>query len=163
MTDLARIVTTREQAHEAASAMYGCARVLIADGKRVRMACVEEEDDRSAEQNRFYWGPCLTEISEQASIEGQRYTVDAWHELFKRQYLGYEVVKVKVAGRKRPTVIRRLRSTTKLKVRPMSEYLDKLQAFAATELGVRFSARNWEEYAGRTPSRSRGKKEAQPA
>ena len=59
-----------------------------------------------------------------------------------------EVVKVKVAGRKRPTVIRRLRSTTGLSVRAMSNYLDELQAHASSELGVRFSVRDWYEYAG---------------
>ncbi len=143
-----RIVTTREQAHEAVTILYAQAKLLLADEKRVRLVCEEDQDDRSIQQNRFYWGPCLTEISQQASIFGQRYIALAWHELFKRQFLGFEIKKVAVAGRKRPTIIRRLRSTKDLKVRAMSKYLDEVQAFAAGELGVRFSVRDWQEHAG---------------
>jgi hypothetical protein len=145
-TTLVRICDTREAAHAAAQALYAQGQVLISSGKRARMTVEEQVDDRSIQQNKFYWAACLPEISDQASIAGQKYAVDAWHELFKRQFLGYEVVKVRVAGRKRATVIRRLRSTTKLKVRPMSRFLDEVQAFAAADLGVRFSVRNWQEY-----------------
>lgn len=145
------IARTREQAHEAVMRGYALAKALLADGKPVQICVGEDESDRSVQQNRFYWGPCLSEISEQARVGGQRYTTEAWHELFKRQFLGFEIEKVHVAGRKRPTVIRRLRSTAALSVRQMSEYLDKLQAFAATDLGVQFSVRNWQEHAGIQP------------
>lgn len=143
---LDRICRTKEEAHFVAKQGYAHAQAILANGRPVRVLVEEQEDDRSLQQNRFYWGPCLREISEQASIAGQRYTIDAWHELFKRQFLGYEIVKVKVAGRKKPTIIRRLRSTAKLKVKPMSKYLDELQAFAAAEFGVRFSVPGWQEY-----------------
>lgn len=154
MSDRVNVIArTREAAHEAITHGYALAKALLADGKRVSVNIGEDEDDRSIQQNRFYWGPCLTEISEQARVCGQRYTSDAWHELFKRQFLGFTIEKVLVAGRKRPTVIRRLRSTKELTVRQMSEYLDKLQAFAATELGVHFSVRDWQEHAGLQPRR----------
>lgn len=140
------ICQTREAAHDAAMRAYQHAQAVILNGQRARIQCDEHEDDRSIQQNRFYWGPCLGEIADQATLNGQRYTNEAWHELFKRMFLGYEIKKVSVAGRKRTTVIRRLRSTTRLKVKPMSTYLDKVQAFAATELGVQFSVRNWQEF-----------------
>jgi hypothetical protein len=143
-----RICRTKEQAYEAAKLGYAHAQAVIANGAPARVLVEQQEDDRTIQQNRFYWGLVLNEISEQGAIEGQRWTVDAWHELFKRQFLGYEIVKVRVAGRKRPTVIRRLRSTTKLKVRAMGNYLDQVQAFAATDLGVRFSVPKWQEYQG---------------
>jgi hypothetical protein len=145
---LDRIVHTREAAHEAASLAYAVARAALDNGKPARIVAGEHEEDRTVQQNRYYWGLCLREISEQATVGGQRYAVDAWHELFKRQFLGYEVVKVRVAGRKKPTVIRRLRSTKKLKVRAFGRYLDELQAFAATDLGVQFSVARWQDYAG---------------
>lgn len=148
MAEFTRIVTTREQAHQAITDSYAVAQALLSDGKRVRLAVATQEDDRSLRQNRYYWAACLGEISEQASINGQRWSSDAWHELFKRQFIGYEIEKVKVAGRKRTTVIRRLRSTTKLSVRAMSTYLEQVQAFAATELGVQFSLLDWQEYQG---------------
>lgn len=143
-----RICRTKEQAHEAARLGYAHAQAIVANGQPARVLVEQQEDDRTVQQNRFYWGPVLSEISEQAVIEGQRWVSEAWHELFRRQFLGYEVVKVRVAGKKRPVVIRRLRSTTKLKVRAMGNYLDQVQAFAATDLGVRFSVPKWQEYQG---------------
>lgn len=143
---LDRIVRTREAAHEAATMAYAVAKVALDNGRPARIVAEEYEEDRTLQANRYYWGPCLKEISEQATVVGQRYTVDAWHELFKRQFLGYEIIKVRVAGRKKATVIRRLRSTAKLKVKPFGKYLDEVQAFAAADMGVQFSVKHWQDY-----------------
>lgn len=145
--DFERLCADRSAAYQAARDAYSVAQNFIADDRPVWIRCTEAQDDRSTHQNRYYWGACLNEISEQARVIGQRYTIEAWHELFKRQFLGFEIVKVAVAGRKKLTVIRRLRSTSKLKVRAMSLYLEKVQAFATTELGVRFSAPTAAEHA----------------
>lgn len=141
-----RIVTNVRDAHSVASAGYTLAKRLLSNGKPVRITVKAFEDDRTLRQNRYYWGCVLKEISEQASIQGQRWTAEAWHELCKRQFLGYEITKVAVAGRRKKHVIRRLRSTTNLKVREMNEYLEKVQAFAADDLGVRFSVPHWEQW-----------------
>lgn len=140
------VVSTREGAHNVAKLAYERARMLIADGKRVRLVAEEAEDDRSIQQNRFMWGVVLKEMSEQAQINGQRWAAEAWHELGKRQFLGYEFKKTVIAGRKRKTVSKVLRSTTRLSVKRMSEYLEKLMAFAVTDLGVTFSEHRWENY-----------------
>lgn len=140
------IVTTPEQSHRAAVAAHELCKRLAADGRRARITAAEAEDDRSLQQNAFYWAVVLKETAEQATVNGQRYTAEAWHELGKRQFLGYEFKKVAVAGRKRKTVIKTLRSTTKLKVRAMSKYLEKFMAFAVTDLGVRFSETRWENH-----------------
>lgn len=146
MDVLDRVVTSREAAHEAARQAYANAQAIVLNGRPARIVCQEHEDDRSLQQNRFYWGVVLKEISEQARIGGQRWASEAWHELGKRQFLGYEVVKVQVAGRKKPTVYRRLRSTTSLGVRAMSKYLEQVMAFAVTDLGVQFSETRWQDY-----------------
>jgi hypothetical protein len=141
------VISSPEQAHEAANEIYQRhLKPAAADGVIMRVDVQEWDDDRSLQQNRFYWGPCLKEISEQARVAGVQYTDEAWHEFFKRQFLGFEIEKVYVAGRKRATIIRRLRSTTKLGVRKFSKYLDQLQAYAATELGVKFSVLRWEDF-----------------
>lgn len=114
------------------------------------------DDERSVRQNRFYWGVVLKDISEQANLNGQRYSADAWHELFKRQFLQRRVRKVAVAGRLRKVVSVSLGSTTDLSVRGMNLYLEKVQAFAATDLGVAFSDMHVPE-----PTRRQGA--AQPA
>jgi hypothetical protein len=134
------------RAHEAVQHGWALAKALTTAGRKVHIQVAEAEDDRSVRQNAYYWGVVLKEVSEQASIIGQRYSVDAWHELFKRQHLGYEIKKVRVAGRKKATIIRRLKSTAGLSVRKFSEYLEKTQAFAATDLAVQFSVSRWEDY-----------------
>lgn len=143
---LNRVVRTKEAAHEAANLAYANAQSIIDNGRPVHITCQEYEQDRSLQANRFYWGACLREISEQATIEGQRWTSEAWHELFRRMFLGYEIEKVRIAGRKKVVVNRRLKSTTKLKVKAFSVYLEKVQAFAASDLGVSFSSLEWREF-----------------
>lgn len=103
--------------------------------RQYRITFAEVRESKTERQGRFYWGPVLTQIAAQAP---GNWTPDAWHEAFKRTILGYEIVKVRVAGRKRPTIYRRLRSTTDLTVKQMSEYLDQVLATAATDLGVAF-------------------------
>ena len=142
------IVSTREGAHRVAKLAYDRARDLIADGKQVRIRTEEAEDERSLRQNRFMWGVVLKEVSEQARIGGQGWASEAWHLHFKREFLGYRFVRETVAGRKRKVVRKELRSTTRLSVKRMSEYLDKVMAFAVTDLGVVFSETKWERYRG---------------
>lgn len=140
------IVHTPEESHRAAVAAHALCKRLVAEGKRARIVAQEDEDDRSIRQNRYYWGVVLKETAEQARVEGQRYAAEAWHELGRRMFLGYEIKKIAVAGRRKKVVIRSLRSTAKLKVKPFSEYLEKFTAFAVTDLGVRFSVDRWERY-----------------
>lgn len=146
MNPINRVVATKPDAYAVANAAYSLAKQLINDGKAARITAELYEEDRTLRQNRYYWGCILKEISEQASIGGQRWSIEAWHELFKRQFLGFEIVKLTVAGRRKKQVIRRLKSTTGLKVRPMARYLDEITAFAVTDLGVRFSVDNWEQW-----------------
>ena len=117
-------------------------------GQRLLVHVEVLEDDRSLKQNAFYWKAVLEQIAQGATLGGVRYTADAWHEYFKRTILGYEIKKVAVAGSKRKKVIRRLKSTTGLSVRAMSKYLEQVQAFAATELGITFTVAHWESYEG---------------
>ena len=144
-----RIVETRLQAHEAAMQGYTLARTLIDQGKRVVFSVGEQEDDRSLQQNRFYWGPCLGEISNQAKLNGVGFNEDGWNWYFKRKFLGYRFKKVMVPGNKRVSVIKELISTKDLSVKKMSTYLDKVQAHAATDFGVEFSCTNWVKWDGR--------------
>lgn len=146
MNPINRVVATKPDAYAVANAAYSLAKQLINDGKAVRITAELYEEDRTLRQNRYYWGCILKEISEQASIGGQRWSAEAWHELMRRTYLGYEIEKVTIAGRRKKHVIRRLKSTTKLKVRAFAKYLDEITAFAVTDLGVRFSVDNWEQW-----------------
>lgn len=129
-----------QQAHAAINGQgWPWAKSMLLAGHQLVAEFKVMEADRSVQQNKFYWGVVLKEISEQAGIGGQKYAADAWHELFKRQFLARKVKKVAVAGRRRKVVSVSLGSTTDLSVRAMSRYLEEVQAFAASDLGVQFS------------------------
>jgi hypothetical protein len=129
------IATSPQAAHDACSEAWRVCKELTLAGKPVQITAGEAEDQRSIEQNRYYWGPLLGAVSEQARTP-DRWTQEAWHHLFRRMFLGYEIKKELVAGKKRPTIIRRLRSTRDLKVKPFAVYLQKIEAYVSTELGV---------------------------
>ena len=115
--------------------------------RRLKVTVEEAEDERSLQQNAFMWAYVLKTISRQAVIDGIGADENGWHLYFKRRLLGYRVVKVKVPGKKRPSITRELRSTTGLSVRRMSKYLDEMMAIAATEFGVTFDAgKRWEDW-----------------
>lgn len=138
-------VSTPTEAHRVVSDLYQkVLKPMTMLGREMQITVCQAEDDRSVRQNRYWWGVVLKEIAEQATISGQRYTPDAWHELAKRTFLGFEVQRVSVAGRRKKTVIRRLRSSAKLSIKQFNVLIEKMQAMATTELGVRFSSDWWE-------------------
>lgn len=134
------VATSPQAAHEAVTEAWRVSKELTQAGKPVRITATEDENDRSLEANRFYWSDAfLGAISEQVRTP-DRWTKDAWHNLFRRQFLGYSVTKEMVAGKKKPVVIRRLRSTRDLKVKEFATYLEQITAYAVTELHVEFPA-----------------------
>ena len=85
---------------------------------------------RTSAQNRRYWSRgVLAQIAEQAVVNGRQYSTDVWHEQFKRMFLGVEELP---DGSVR-AVPSKDRDTTEF-----SEFCTKVEAYAATELGVTF-------------------------
>lgn len=134
------IASTAERLREIAANAYRYAQQIVAREKPAVFTVAEFEDDRSLQQLRFYWGVVLAEISDQVVLNGTKWEPEAWHCLLKRKFLGYEITREVVAGDKRTRVLRRLASTPK-KVRPMAVYLEQVQAYAVTDLNVKFSER----------------------
>lgn len=133
------LATSPQAAHDAIAEAWRVVKPLTLAGKTVHIQAGEAEDDRSVQQNRYYWGVLLKAISEQVRTP-DRWTAEAWHQLMRRQFLGYGIRKQTVAGRKKPVVIRALRSTRDLTVKQFAEYLEKITAYAITELGVALEA-----------------------
>ncbi|KVV22326.1 recombinase [Burkholderia multivorans] len=102
-------------------------------GEPLRVIVTAEERQRNQQQNRFYWGAVLKQISEQAWVEGRQFDKDAWHEYFARKY-GVCDELVLPDGE----IITRRKSTTQMSVGEFSTYLNQIQAYAAGELGVEF-------------------------
>lgn len=85
---------------------------------------------RTQPQNRRYWGNgVLAQIAAQAVVEGQQFSTEAWHEMFKRMFIGVEELPDgSVIGK----------SSTELTTAEFSEFCAKVEAYAATERGVTF-------------------------
>lgn len=88
------------------------------------------EPARTALQNRRYWGRgVLSQIAEQASINGQKFSAEAWHEQFKRMFIGVEELpNGQVVGK----------SSAKLGKKAFCDLCSEVEAYAAMELGVFF-------------------------
>lgn len=106
----------------------------------------EEQTKRKLDQNAMMFAGPLRDIAEQAYLDGRQFSVEVWHEYFKRQLLPesydpelcmehYAKWSVDPAGDR---VL--VGSTTQLTVRGMAQYIEAIQAFGAS-LGVEFRAR----------------------
>jgi hypothetical protein len=85
---------------------------------------------RTKAQNRRYWGRgVLAQIADQVSVFGKKYSAESWHEMFKRRFLGVlELPSGDIVGK----------SSANLNKSDFSEFSQKVEAYAATELGVIF-------------------------
>ena len=85
---------------------------------------------RTPEQNRRYWGRgVLAQIAEQATVNGKLYSAEVWHEQFKRMFIGFdELPNGQIIGK----------SSTGLTTAEFCDFCTQVEAYAATELGVRF-------------------------
>lgn len=85
---------------------------------------------RTPEQNRRYWGRgVLAQIAEQATVNGKLYSAEVWHELAKRKFIGVdELPNGEVIGK----------SSTSLTTAEFCEFCTQVEAWAASDLGVRF-------------------------
>ena len=92
-----------------------------------------ESKKRSLQANRYYW-QMLHQLAEQAWIEGRQYGSETWHEAAKRRHLGC----IDLPGGGLMAM-----STTDLSTSEFAEYVGRVEAWAATELGVTFEAIEW--------------------
>lgn len=85
---------------------------------------------RSIEQNRRLW-KIYGELADKAWVNGRRYSAETWHEYCKGMFLGYEL-KAMPDGTELKTPI----STTTLNTAEMTDYQNRLQAWAAGNFGL---------------------------
>ena len=121
-------------------------REIWATGQPVEATFRTHEDAKTDRQRRYYHGVVLKSIALQARPNGAQFPLAVWKEHFRAEYLGHKTVTTKnpLTGKK---VRRRQRvSTEDLGVKGYSQLIDRVSAFAATELGVTFPAsfQQWE-------------------
>lgn len=85
---------------------------------------------RSIEQNRRLW-KIYGELADKAWVNGRRYSAETWHEYCKGMFLGFEL-KAMPDGTELKTPI----STTTLNTAEMTDYQNRLQAWAAGNFGL---------------------------
>lgn len=96
------------------------------DGKPLSVLVMEHKAKRSNPQNKMLWA-VLNEIAANAWVDGKQYSADAWHEHFKRIFIGIE----ELPGGGTVGI-----STTTLSVPEFTTYLERVMQYAAEELGV---------------------------
>ena len=96
----------------------------------MQVECKPESKKRNTQQNRYYWN-LLHQIHEQAWVEGRQYAPEIWHEMGKRKFIGC----IDMPGGGLMAM-----STTDLSTKEFAEYVNKFEAWAASELGVTFYA-----------------------
>ncbi|WP_186158964.1 recombination protein NinB [Burkholderia gladioli] len=109
------------------------AKVFADRGEPLRVIVTAEERKRNSEQNRFYFGVVLRDISAQAWVDGQQFGKAAWHEYFATQYGVMEEMRLPFGE-----IVLRRKSTTDMTVGEFSTYMNQIQAYAANTLGVEF-------------------------
>lgn len=98
-------------------------------GTPMAVTVAESKAKRSGEQNRRYWA-LIQEIAENGWIDGKRFSAEAWHEHFKRTFIGCEEM---------PNGGLVGISTTSLSVGDFVTYTDKVQDYAQDVLAVEFT------------------------
>lgn len=92
-----------------------------------------EEKKRTMEQNRFYWKARMEYLAENAWVQGQQFTKEAWHEYLADKFAP------RIELRLPNGEIKSVRmSTTDMKVAEFSTYIMQIEAYAATTLGIEF-------------------------
>lgn len=110
-------------------------------GRALKLVVSEYKATRSAEANAYMWAGLLTPIAEQAFVGGRRYTAEVWAEFFKAQFLPEVTSKGTEKWQYLPDGSRHLvGSTTHLNKDEMTHYLQQIEEYAVTELGVRLPA-----------------------
>jgi replication-associated recombination protein RarA len=121
-------------------------------GQNIEIVIREVKKQRSIEQQALMFAGPLKDISEQVWVQGRQYSVEAWHEYYKQEYLPDELTEpyihelvTKPESYKKwdylPNGERRcIASTTQLTKYGYTQYLEKIHADGASK-GVLFTTK----------------------
>jgi hypothetical protein len=142
-TQEARLAIMR-RANELAATLVQQAMADADPDRRIRVVVGVDHEDKTVKQRAFLHVAVLPQIAEQAKVGGIRYVVRVWKEHFRATYLGDRWETFDLPGQfdakgRQKRARRKVRiSTEDLSIRQYSEYIDKVIAYGADELGVVF-------------------------
>jgi hypothetical protein len=119
------------------------AKALSEAGKPLWCIVTNDAKKRNNLQNARYWKAVLKPIADQTWVAGRHFESKAWHIHYAEKFL--PMIEVPMPD---GSIRLERTSTTDLKVREFSEYMQQVEADAATELGVRFDADPSQRQAG---------------
>ena len=98
-------------------------------------------EDAKTDQRKYYHGVILKQIAQQARPNDQTFPLAVWKEHFRKEYLGFKSVTCidPMTGKKSRRRVRK--STEDLGVKAYAVLIERVTAFAVTELGVKFAER----------------------
>ena len=109
-------------------------------GSRLLMTLASEEQLKSWEQLKFYWGFLLKHISAQCRINGMGANALGWHWYFKERLLEPVERMVKLPGEDTARVVTEPPSLAGLSVRAMARYSQQVEAIAVRDFGCALPA-----------------------
>ena len=129
-----------QQGHPVIKAAWDWAKSMTAAGHKLGVTVEPLENIKTDRQRRFYHGVILKEISEQVEVNGQKFPLQVWKEHMRMTYLGSKTKTFinPITGKKSRRQVRI--STEDLGIKAYNELIEKVTAYAVTELGVMFSA-----------------------
>lgn len=125
-------------AHAALMRLWPSIKNELLAGNRLVLEVHHYEDKLTDRQRRYYHGYILKEIADQARIDGRFFPISVWKEHFRKTFLGSKRKTCidPMSGRKSRRSVRV--STEDLGVRGYNILIEKVTAFAVTDLGVCF-------------------------
>jgi hypothetical protein len=120
---------------EVVATVRAAAPTMARDGRPLRVILADDYQDRLEEQVRAYWSLVIEPIAEQVWIDGRRFEPKAWHISMKDRFLPAREMRLPDGTVKmvQPSIAR-----GEISVRAMSEYMTKVAAHAAADLGVQY-------------------------
>ena len=142
-----RIIHTQKQGPTALEAINKQVALELDAGKKVFTEVKAWEEKKLDIQRNYYHGIVLKTIAGQAMIDGKKYSLKSWKEYFRAEYLGEEIQGFDnpMTGKYEEKVVRI--SSEDLSIREYAKLIEKVTAFAVTDLDVRFMA--FDKYAER--------------
>lgn len=105
------------------------AKLLVSEEHPILIEVAPLAEQRTGAQNRLLHA-ILRDVADAIEVDGQRFTAEAWKEMFRRRCIGTE--ELVLPGGER---IERGISTTTLTIEQMGIALDQFQAWLASEFG----------------------------
>ena len=121
---------TKDNKRPLMTTIYNNLGVWLESNAELEVCIRPYKSKRSVEQNRRLW-KIYGELADKAWVNGRRYSAETWHEYCKGMLLGYEL-KAMPDGSELKTPI----STTTLNTAEMTDYQNRLQAWAAGNFGL---------------------------